>query len=230
MMKCIIVEDEELTRKIVETLVAKTASLQLVKSCSSAIEALEVLMEEKIDLIFLDIELPEMSGWELLKMIPEPRPQVVLITSNKENAKEAFDFNATDFILKPIAHERFLKAIAKVKKNNRNKIQIMPDEDMFIRVGSLMVKVNTRDILYIEALSDYVTLNTASSEKYTIHSTMKGIEGKLPTGLFMRVHNSFIIRMDRIRTIDQNLLTIDEKLIPISRANKAPLMQRLNIV
>ena len=229
-MKCIIVEDEELTRKIIETLVAKTASLQLVKSCSSAVEASHVLLEEDIDLIFLDIEMPEMSGWELMKSMPEPRPQIILITSSRENAKEAFDFDVTDFILKPITHERFLKAVSKAKKLARKKINNAVDQDIFIRTGSLMIKVNTRNLLYVEALSDYVIVHTTDQEKYTVHSTMKGIYDKLPSELYMRVHNSFIVRMDRIRNIDQNLLTLDDKLIPISRACKKPLMNRLNIV
>jgi DNA-binding LytR/AlgR family response regulator len=165
-----------------------------------------------------------------MKSMPEPRPQIILITSSRENAKEAFDFDVTDFILKPITHERFLKAVSKAKKLARKKINNAVDQDIFIRTGSLMIKVNTRNLLYVEALSDYVIVHTTDQEKYTVHSTMKGIYDKLPSELYMRVHNSFIVRMDRIRNIDQNLLTLDDKLIPISRACKKPLMNRLNIV
>lgn len=229
-MKCLIVDDEELTRKIIGTLVSKTSFLQLVKSCSNAIEASQVLMEEKIDLIFLDVEMPEMNGWELMKIIPEPKPQIILITSNREYAKEAFDFNVTDFIVKPVTHERFLKAVSKAKKiADNNSTDSLSDHDIFLRVESLLIKVNTKNIIYIEALSDYVTVHTAS-DKYTVHSTMKGIETYLPSSLFMRVHNSFIVRLDKISNIDQNLIVINEKLIPISRANKSALMNRLNIV
>ena len=232
-MKCLIVDDEELTRKIVGTLVSKTPFLQLVKSCSNAIEATEILMKEKIELLFLDIEMPEMDGWELIKIIPEPKPQIILITSNRGYAKEAFDFNVTDFILKPVTQERFLKAVYKAKKNadnnNNNSTRSVPDHDIYLRVESLLIKVNTKNIVYIEALSDYVIVHTAS-DKYTVHSTMKGIGTNLPQGLFMRVHNSFIVRLDKISNIDQNLIVINEKLIPISRANKAELMRRLNVV
>ena len=229
-MKCIIVDDEELTRKIIETLVSKTPFLQLVKSCSNVIDASAVLMKEKVDLVFLDVEMPEMSGWDLIKMIPEPKPQIIMITSNRENAKEAFDFNVTDFIVKPVTHERFLRAVSKAKKiADTGNANAFSEHDIFVRVGSVLVKLNTRDIIFIEALADYVTVNTVS-DKYTVHSTMKGIETKLPSGLFMRVHNSFIVRLDKISSIDQNLIVINEKLIPISRANKAELMRRLNVV
>ena len=229
-MKCLIVDDEELTRKIIGTLISKTSFLQLVKSCSNAIEASEILMKENIDLIFLDVEMPKMNGWELIKIIPEPKPQIILITSNIGYAKEAFDFNVTDFILKPITHERFLKAVSKAKKiADTGNASAFSDHDIFVRTGSILVKLNTRDIIFIEALADYAIINTAS-DKYTIHSTMKGMETKLPSSLFMRVHNSFIVRLDKISNIDQNLIVINEKLIPISRANKSALMNRLNIV
>ena len=229
-MNCLIVDDEELIRKIMETLISKTPFLKLIKSCSSAVEASQILMKEKIDLIFLDVEMPEMSGFDLIKIIPDPKPQIIMITSNREYAPDAFDFNVTDFIVKPINQERFLKAVAKAKKiADSNFASGLADHDIFVKVNSLLVKLNTRDILYIESLADYIIIHTDSA-RYTVHHTMKGIETKLPSGYFMRVHNSFIVRLDKIINIDENLIVIQDKLIPISRANKSELMNRLKVI
>ncbi len=230
-MKCIIVDDEELVRKIMETLVSKNPFLQLVKNCSSAIEASQILLKEKIELIFLDVEMPEMNGWDLIKMIPDPKPQIILITGHTKYALEAFDFNVTDFIVKPVTQDRFLKAVAKAKKiADASSVERHTDHDIYVRVGTTLVKLNTKDIIFVEALSDYVTIHTSESAKYTVHSTMKGIASKLPSNFFMRVHHSFIVRLDKISNIEQNQIFINEKLIPISRANKSELMNRLKVV
>ena len=229
-INCIIVDDEPLALGLVESYVLKTPFLELKAKCLNAFEAMKVITEEKIDLIFLDVEMPEMSGFDLIKIIPDPKPQIIMITSNREYAPDAFDFNVTDFIVKPVNQERFLKAVAKAKKiADNNFASGLADHDIFVKVNSLLVKLNTRDILYIESLADYIIIHTDSA-KYTVHHTMKGIETKLPSGYFMRVHNSFIVRLDKIINIDENLIVIQDKLIPISRANKSELMNRLKVI
>ncbi len=229
-MKCLIIDDEELIRSITENLVLKTPFLQLVKSCSGAMEAAQILMKEKIDLVFLDIEMPEMNGFDLIKIIPEPLPQIILITGHGKHAIEAFNFNVTDFLVKPVTHERFMKAVSKAKRISNEKFAgSKTDHDIFVRVATKLVKLNTSDVLYIEGLSDYVTIYTASA-KYKVHSTMKGIETKLSPNFFMRIHKSFIVRLDRIANIEENRIHIGKAFIPISRPYKPELMKRLNII
>src|SRR4051812_46614363 len=176
-MNCIIVDDDNIARLDLEHKISQISFLNLIASCASAAEATKSVMNQQVDLMILDIMMPEMNGLELMKALEAERPQVILVSSNKEFAAEAFDFDVTDFLVKPITNERFFRAIAKARRlhEGRTGISFHDENYVFIKVNTRLVKIDIRDILFVEALADYVTVNT-SNNKYTIHSTMKGME------------------------------------------------------
>lgn len=230
-MNCIIVDDDEMIRLDLEEKINQTMTLNLVGSCSNALEASNLVMTQNIDLIFLDVMMPGMTGLEFIKTLSASRPELIMITSNKEYAAEAFDYDVTDFLVKPVAYDRFLKAVSKAKKNFDKKGTTINtiDDHIFIKVSSRFVKLELKTIQYIEALADYVTIYTAT-DKYTIHSTMKGIEVVLPVNDFARVHNSYIVRLDKITAIEDNSISVNRVTIPVSRNRFKPLMQRLKLI
>ncbi len=226
-MQCLVVDDDELSRFAIQHFVEKTPGLYMAGSCSQASEALAIIRKENIDVIFLDVEMPEMSGIDFLRTFDD-LPQVVLVTANREHGAEAFEFNVTDFLVKPVEYARFLKSIEKVKQVSES-LQIEPgaQQDIFIKKDSRLVRIGLADISHVEALADYVNIYTTAG-RFTILSTMKSLEGKLPEKDFVRVHRSFIIRIDKIREIEDNAVSIGEFVIPISRSYKENLLKRLN--
>src|ERR1051326_2172153 len=230
-MNCIIVDDDAVMRLELEHKIGRVSFLNLLTSCSSASQATSALMQNQVDIMILDVMMPETNGFELMKALEKERPQIILISSNKDFAVDAFDFDVTDFLVKPISNERFFRAIAKARKvyESRTSLTSHDDENLFIKVNSRLVKIETRDILYIEALADYVTIHAAAN-KYTIHSTMKGMEKALPEKYFFLAHNSYIIRLDKISEIEDNCVVIGQKLIPVSRSKIKGLMQRLKLL
>ncbi|MBI3501458.1 MAG: response regulator transcription factor [Bacteroidetes bacterium] len=230
-MNCIIVDDDATARLDLENKIAQVSFLNLAQSCSSPAEAITALMGEQVDLMILDVMMPETNGLELMNALKEERPQVILISSNKDFAVDAFDFEVTDFIVKPISNERFFRSITKAKRMHEMQTGISShdEEHLFIKVNSRLVKIDTRDILFVEALADYVTIHR-SVNKYTIHSTMKGMEKALSEKKFFRAHNSYIIRLDKISEIEDNCLVLGPKLIPVSRSKLKGLMQRLKFL
>lgn len=230
-MRCIIVDDEEMSRQIIGKFVEQTDFLENIGSFSNAIDASGVLRKEKVDVIFLDVEMPEMSGLDLIKILKE-KPQIILISSEQKYAVEAFEYEVTDYILKPLNYARFLKAVEKANEKlsaSQSHTPVHKDDSIFIKVDSRLVKLDKSDIIYIEALRDYVIVHT-DNKKYTVFSTMKGIEKNLPNDEFTRVHRSYIIRIDKIQDIEDNTLVIKNKVIPIGPSYKAELMNKLNII
>jgi len=230
-MNCIIVDDEEMSRNAMKHMVSQVDFLNLIGICSNATEALNLLNNNKIDLMLLDIEMPDMTGIEMIKSIKSP-PLTILTTSNKDYALEAFEYSIVDYIIKPILLDRFFKAIAKAKEifeNSPQNIDFSSSEYVFIKSNGVLVKINLKDILWIEALGDYLTINT-SDKKYTIHSTMRTMESKLSSNKFIRVHRSFIIAIDNISSIEDNVVVIGKKLIPVGAVYKDNLKKRLNFL
>lgn len=233
-MNCIIVDDDKLSCKIIEGYVNKSSSLTLAGIYSDSVEARNVLTRRHdIDLIFLDIEMPEMNGFDFINSLDFP-PNIVIISSAEEYALKAFDFNVVDYLLKPITYGRFCKAIDKtVRYFSRKEAATNGDEEIFIKKGSSLVKLKQRDIIYIEALENYVTLNT-NDDKFTIHFTMKAIESQLPSGVFIRVHRSFIINKSKIQTIKENTLDINVggtlKSIPVGKSFRDSLLNDINVM
>lgn len=228
-MNCIIVDDEQMSRDAIEHCIRQTDFLNLVKSCSSPIEALKVLQKENIDLIFLDVEMPEMSGFDLIKNLKQ-LPQIILITAKKNYALEAFEYHVTDYLVKPVNAGRFLKAVLHAKELHEKENHIsISSEYIFVKSSSKFIQIKTKDILWIEALGDYVNIYTGK-ERITVLTTMKDLENKLSPAEFARVHRSYIVRLDKIKTIEDTMILIDQKAIPVGKSYKDNLMARLNLI
>jgi DNA-binding LytR/AlgR family response regulator len=233
-MNCIIVDDDKMSCKILEEYVRKSTSLNLVGSFSDSVAARNILTERNdVDLIILDIEMPEMNGFDFIGSLDLP-PNIIIVTSGEEYALKAFDFNVVDYLLKPVTYGRFCKAIDKtIRYYTRKETTNTGDEEIFIKKGSSLVKLKLKDIIYIEALENYVTLNT-NDDKFTIHFTMKAIENQMPSGIFIRVHRSFIINKSMIQTIKENSLDLivgdTIKSIPVGKSFRDTLLNDINVM
>lgn len=229
-MRTIVVDDDDLSRSVIEDLIAESSDIELIKSCEDPVEAFKAIKDEHIDLVFLDIEMPKMDGMEMIRSL-NPLPQVILVTSHTEYALESYEYNVTDFIQKPITLPRFLTAVEKAKarfEDNRADISTK-DKTIFIKTDSKLVQISTEDILWIEALGNYMRIFT-QDDKFTILSTMKDIVSKLPSDQFTRVHRSFVIRVDKIKSIEDNYILIKDKQISIGKAYKDELSKKLNLL
>ena len=219
-MRCLVVDDDELSRNVLVDLISETDSLEIIKSCENAIDAFNIIKEEHIDLVFLDIEMPKMDGMEMLRTL-SPLPQIILVTSHSEYAVESYEHDVTDFIQKPVSQARFLKSVDKaLRRFEESRANITSkDKTIFIKTESKLVQINTEDVLWVEALGNYMRIFTPNG-KYTVLSTMKDIASKLSSGDFARVHRSFIVRVDKIETIEDNYILINQKQISIGKAYK----------
>jgi len=233
-MNCIIVDDDKLSCKLLEGYVNKYSSLNLIGVYNDPVSARNEISKQKdVDLILLDIKMPEMDGFDLLGSLDHP-PNVIIVSGGEEFALRAFDFNVVDFLLKPVTYARFCKAIDKVMRYFAPKeAPKSGDEEIFIKKGSSLVKLKLREIVFVEALENYVTLNTGT-DKYTIHFTMKAIENQLPSGVFLRVHRSYIINKKMIQAIKENSLDImvghSVKNIPVGKSFRDTLLNDINVM
>jgi len=228
MMRCIIVDDEQLVRELLEDNIRQIPFLQLIKACKNAMEAVDVLQTEKIDLVFLDIQMPGLSGLQFLQSLNEP-PLIVLVTAYEKYALEGFNLNVVDYVLKPFSFERFLKAanraneLFKLKQLKGSPTADAPD--FFVNVEYTLVKIVVGDIEYIEGLKDYIKIHLSSSPKPVLtHMTIKAIEEKLTSpkgpGVFIRTHKSFLVASSKITSIKRDFVCINEKEIPVSEFYK----------
>ncbi|SDJ79765.1 DNA-binding response regulator, LytR/AlgR family [Catalinimonas alkaloidigena] len=223
-----IVDDEELARFVLKNFIKQTDFLTLGYECESAIEAVNILQKDQVDLIFLDVQMPEMSGLELLESL-DHLPPVILVTSKKDYAAEAFEHSVVDYLVKPIQYPRFIRAVMKVKEKQESRPGGSSNDDIFIRTDSKIVKLNYSSILYVEALADYVMINTTTN-RHIVHSTMKGMERKLPADTFARVHRSFIVNLPKVQQIKDLHVVINDKEIPIGASYKDKFMKRLKFL
>jgi two-component system LytT family response regulator len=234
-LRCLVVDDDPMSVQIVRTCISNTPFLQVVAACSSAIEAAELLRTQTFDVLFLDVEMPLMSGLDLLRTLPDP-PQVVLITSSQSYAVQAFEFAVADYLLKPLSYPRFLQAAQKVLEAITSQrtapaeaeVQLASNAEFtFVKVDNKLVRVDFADVFFVEALGDYVHLVTSRS-KLIVYSTMRAIEEKFPPQRFVRVHRSFIININCVQALEDNSLLINDKYIPIGQTYMRGLLQRLN--
>lgn len=226
-MKCLVVDDEALSRAFMEHFIARHDALELVGSCESGIEAANVLQHQPVDLLFLDVEMPEMSGMELIESLTE-RPQIILVTAKQDYAVQAFDVEVTDYLLKPVTYARFLKAVQRAEERVRLKARAAPpSEYVFVKTEGRLVKLDLATIRWIEAQGDYVMIHTAH-RRHLVHSTMKGMQARLPADAFARVHRSYIVRLNQIADIADASIVIDRKVIPIGASYRNDLLRRLN--
>ncbi len=228
-LNCIIVDDDELSQLTLKKCVEQVKFLNLIAVCNDALEATEVLANSQIDLVFLDIEMPNMSGIDLVKNFEVP--QIIFVTSKAEFAPIAFDLDVTDFIVKPVELPRFLKACDRALQNVQTKVSANDGADyVFVKHDSRYIKLGIDQIHYVEALADYVNIYVENA-RHTILSTMKAIEAKLPEKEFVRVHRSYIVRIDKIVEIEDNTIILQgNKLIPVSRSYKDNLMNHLRML
>jgi DNA-binding LytR/AlgR family response regulator len=233
-MNCIIIDDDKLSRRVIEEYLFKTESLTLLGSFATAVEAINFLKQhENVDVIFLDIEMPEMSGIDFLDTLKN-HPQIIIISSKGKYALDAFEYDVTDYLLKPITYARFYKAVDKaLSRTQKSNLSSIGKDEIFIKKNSSLVRLKYDDILWVEALENYVIFNTFS-DKYTIHFTMKAVEQKLPSAKFVRVHRSYIVNTSSIDEIDDNTIMIKtsdgNKSIPIGKSYRDKLMDDLNLI
>ncbi len=224
-----IVDDEPLAHDIIENYIDKIPDMEVVAKCDNAIAANEVLQNEKIDLVFLDIQMPQMTGIEWIKSLTNP-PKVIFTTAYAEYAVEGFDLNAIDYLLKPIAFDRFLKAVNKVKDSLQGDISTATtaDDFFFVKADKKLMKVHFTEILYVEGLKDYVIIKKDQGRVIALQ-TMKSLEVKLPSDIFMRVHRSYIVNIQQIKAVVGNSIEILEsgkpKHIPIGKNYKEDLLK-----
>ena len=235
MIRCIAVDDETPALDILEDNISKIPFLQLVSKCKNAYVALEVLRQEPIDLIFLDIEMPGISGLSFLKNLSYPnRPMVIFITAYRKYALEGFDLDVLDYLVKPVPFDRFLKAANKAleyqgfKQKENSLPQQFPDY-LFVHSEYQLTKVFLHEITYIEGLGNYIKIYLVDSPRPILSKTsMKAIEEKLPAGKYARVHKSFIVMIDKISSIRNDSLKIKDTEIPVSRSYRESFFKGIN--
>ncbi|MDV7186826.1 LytTR family DNA-binding domain-containing protein [Lutibacter sp. TH_r2] len=233
-MKSIIIDDEEMARAIIKQLSSNNNNVNLIDSFSNAIEAIKYLNQNEVDLIFLDIHMPTFTGFDLIQTLKNP-PKVILTTSDKNFAIEAFEYECiVDYLVKPINQNRFDKAVNKaisftqITSEDTKKEEETVNE-LYVNIDRRLIKINFETIKLVEAKGDYIQIKT-ENKNYTVHSTLKKIEDKLPDDLFLKVHRSFIINTKKIIDIEDNSVLIGKDVIPVSRSNKPELMKRLNLL
>ena len=229
MIKCIVIDDDPLMRHILKDMISKHPDLEFVAEFENALIAIEHIKKNKTDLIFLDIEMPQMTGMEFLNAFNEHLPSIIITTSHENFAQKAFQYNVSGYLVKPIKSTEFYKAIEKVIKSQLQKSNSELDKIFFVKKNSTIKKLDINEIILIECIGDYVTLYT-ESDKYTIHSTMKAIERKINHPLFLRVHRSYIIRIDKIDEIEDDTVSFGKKIVPIGKTYKQEVFSKLNLL
>jgi len=220
MMRCLVIDDEQLIRDLLEDNIRQLPFLQLIKSCKNAIEAWDMLQKESVDLIFLDVQMPRMSGLQFLSSLSHP-PLVILVTAYREYALEAFDLQVVDYLLKPFSMERFMRACSKANElfqlKQRSALPSTAYPDFFVNVEYTLVKITIADILYIEGLKDYIKIYLDTQDRPVLtRMSMKAMEEKLPPADFIRTHKSFLVSVKQITTVKRDFVCIGEKEIPVS--------------
>lgn len=233
-MKCIAIDDENMALKVLETYIAKVPFLELAGTFTDAIKALEFLHGTSIDILFVDINMPDISGIQLVRSLPV-RPNIIVTSAYPEYAAESYEFDAVDYLLKPIEFERFLKAVNKVRLKQQPTQSALPlppiatehnETSIIVKSGTALRRIRTDDILYIEATGNYVSIVL---ERETVMSlqTMSQIMDMLPTQKFIRVHKSYIVPLRRISTVNRHSVIIDSREIPLGSTYREALHQRL---
>ncbi len=230
-IKTLLVDDEPLALQVLENYVSQLPELELAGMCSNAIEANEKIQNEDIDLLCLDIKMPQISGIDFLKSLKNP-PLVIFTTAFSNYALESYSLDVVDYLLKPISFDRFMMAINKVTERMNNKKSLSQHEDdyFYVKADKKLIRVKYDDIIYIEGLKDYVIIRVDESRIVTLQ-TMKSLTDKLPDDRFIRVHRSYLVNIDRINSIMGNMIEVFEKgktkLIPIGKNYKDGLMETI---
>ena len=232
--RCIIIDDEPLARDLMRNHIEKLDNFEIVAECADAMKALQELREKKVDLMFMDIQMPQITGIEFLKILKNP-PKVIITTAYREYAIDGFELDVVDYLLKPITFERFLKSVNKYYQVSQDESTVaapvsetmQPDEAfIYVRENKRVIKVHLNEILYVEGLSEYVQIYT-DKKKIITKTTMTSLEEKLPNECFMRIHKSFIVSMARIEALTSTTIEVPGKELPIGRSFKNSVLSAL---
>ena len=233
MIRCLAIDDEPLALELLEDNIKQVPFLQLAGKCSSALDALKFLQQEAVDLIFLDIQMPGLTGLQFIQSLPQ-KPMIILITAYEKFALQGFELDVVDYLVKPVSLDRFIKAcnkaseLYKLKTNQANPKGSIPDY-FFVNVDYSLLKVEFNDVQWIEGLKDYVKINLKSSSKPVItRMSMKSLEDQLPSSKFIRIHKSFIVSIASIHSIRKNSLFIGQAELPVGDNYKDALTQLIN--
>jgi DNA-binding LytR/AlgR family response regulator len=226
MIKCIIIDDDKTFTEVLKHYVEQTGFLQLTGCYFSAVSALKSGTIKDADIAFLDIEMPEMTGIELLGSISD-MPPVIIVSSKKDYGVEAFEHNTIDYLHKPISYARFMKAAEKAKKiiSSEKKVQ----DCFYIRNEGMWIKLSVQDICHVKADNDYVIIYT-ENEKYRVHKKMKDLLEKLPSDYFMQIHRSYLVQLSKISKIDGEVIEVNKRTLPVSKTHIQELHNRLNLI
>jgi len=228
MIKCLVVDDEPNATELIEAYVLATPTLELIGSCNQSKKALEILQEEAVDLLFLDIRMPEMNGFELIQELKNP-PQVIIITAHVEYAIFGYQFDVLDYLLKPLSLEDFQKSVAKYTPKPK---RLAPDklgDSFYIRDDYKLIKIRLKEILFIESFREYVHLHIRQN-KYVFRKTLSEIEKRLQFKNFVRVHKSYIISLDAVDAVEGNRIQIQSHKIPIGKSYKENFFNELDMI
>lgn len=231
-MVCLIIDDNKIARSVLRQLASQVKDLTVAGECADAMEAYEFLRTNTVDLLLLDIEMPGMTGLELVKNLGDKRPVIVFTTSKREYAVEAFDLNVADYIVKPVTPARFIQAMEKVRElleSAGEEMKWTNEEFIFIRDSNIVRRLKLDEILYAEAMGDYVKLYTPG-KFYAVHTTLKTVEERLPASQFLRVHRSYLVALSKIDTIQDGALIVAGKPLPVADAYRKALNARMNIL
>ncbi len=235
MIRCLIIDDEALALDLLEDNIRKVSFLELVGKCKSGFEALELLQKEKIDLIFLDIQMPDISGIQFLKSL-SIKPLVIFTTAFEKYALAGFELDVVDYLLKPFSFERFLKSVNKAEEymglrkkafTSENEMPSKAPEYLFVKSEYKLIKIDIKDILYIEGLKDYIKIYVGGKPVITLLG-MNAMEEKLPSVDFHRIHRSYIVNLHKIRFVQRSTVTIGDKAIPIGENYRESFLKIIN--
>ncbi|MDB5200628.1 MAG: DNA-binding response regulator [Ferruginibacter sp.] len=234
-LRCLLIDDEAPALKVLESHIAHISSLEIVGQCSNAIEAVELLHQHTVDVLFLDIKMPKMIGTQFLRNLSHP-PSVIFVTAFRDYAVDAYELDAVDYLVKPVSFERFFKAISRLQKTlgadlpaPENKGEHKQDAFVYLKVGSNMQKVFVHNIMYIESWKDYVKVFLADQKYLLVKQTISAMENLLSVYQFLRVHRSFIISLRNVSGYNNNAVQLlHKKEIPIGRLYKQVVMERIS--
>ncbi len=231
-IKCLIVDDEPLAVEVIESYLQKLNDFEIAGKCSSAVEAFEILQKKHIELIFLDIQMPELTGLEFLRSMKSP-PKIIFTTAHREYAADGFELDAVDYLLKPVSFERFLKSLEKFYKLCEPDYKVFSanqsgeNDFIYVKENKRAVKIHFNEILYIESLKDYVVIHT-DTKNVISKIPISNLEEQLPAGKFLRIHRSFIVSIPRIDAFTSYSVEIGKKELTIGRTYKNSVLKKLN--
>ncbi len=232
-INCIVVDDEPVAREVLENHLSKISTIRVIASCRNAMEAFRIVNTQAVDLVFLDINMPEVSGLTFARSMSKDI-KVIFTTAYRDYAVDGFDLKAVDYLLKPISFERLLQAVQKYYEESRSrvgkkneKMTVDRDDSIFVRADRKMVKIDFREIIYIESVSDYIKIHLEGQKVLVTRETLSNIEARLPREDFIRTHRSFIVSRSRIESFTSDTIGIGKHEIPISRSYREEVMGRL---